>query len=375
MTDRDAASIADAEFEALERSVLCLRGCTWQVLDEAEQRLTLERCFRYWRTRGFPYYCLTDTEIARGCRNVAHKPKERILLGDEVQMSMAGLDVANSFHPQMWAVPIQGARSPFERFQDDQTLRRVLLRCLKVWPGRLSVNASNLRRMLTTFSDTARVSNFRPTAAKALYEHYSQPGDPVLDFSAGYGGRLLGCWSLDRTYVGIDPCTAQVHGLRAMARAIGLLGESRARIEIIHRCAEDVLPAFEAESFPLVFSSPPYFDYERYSDEPTQSYRRYPSYEQWVERFLRRIIEESARVLSPGGHLLINVADVQRLPLTHEVRQLAMRHLRLVAVLKLRLGNKPYLRKYTGGSFKYEPILVFHKARRPPAIARGRRQG
>jgi hypothetical protein len=364
-------TLAVEENLELERAILGLRGRAWTPLDAEAREQVLERCFVYWRGRGFPHYQLTDEEIARGYRNVARKPRERILLGEEVQMSMAGLEVANSFQPQMWGVPVRRARSPLDRFEDDQVLRRVLRRCLEVWPGRFSVNASNLRRMLTTFSHTARVSNFRPTAAKALYETYSGDGDPVLDFSAGYGGRLLGCCPLHRTYVGVDPCAGQIRGLRAMVETLGRLVDVRVRVEIEPRCAEDVLPGLPEASFPLVFSSPPYFDAERYSEEMTQSYLRYPRYEEWVERFLGMLIAESARVLSPGGHLLINVADVHGYELTREVRRLAAPHLQLVTVLRLRLGHKPYLRKYTGCNFKYEPIFVFRKPRRSRRIIQG----
>ena len=337
-----AANRSSNDSGVLERTVLGLRGWTWQLLPERERHRVLEGCFRYWRRRGFPYYRLTEPQIVRVCHNLAGKPKECILLGDEIQMSMTGLDVANHFHPQMWSVPIEGAHSPLERFHDDQVLRRVLRRCLQVWPTRFSVNESNLRRMLTTFSRTARVSNFRPTAAKALYEHYSRPGDAVVDFAAGYGGRLLGCCSLDRTYIGIDPCLAQIRGLHAMMATLDRLGQARAQVRIVLGCAEEELASLPGGSFPLVFSSPPYFDYERYSNEPTQSYLRYPRYEQWVQGFLGWVIAESARVLNAGGHLLLNVADVHGLPLIRDAHQLAARHFDLVAVWKLRLGHKPY---------------------------------
>jgi SAM-dependent methyltransferase len=261
----------------------------------------------------------------------------------------------------MWSVPVRDAFSPIERFEDDPALRRVLRQSLEVWPTRFSVNASNLRRMLTSFSHTTRVSNFRPTAAKLLYEIFSAPGDAVLDFSAGYGGRLLGCCPLDRCYLGIDPCAAQVAGLRAMEEALRRLAIVRARVEIVEGCAEDVLPEIPDASFSLVFSSPPYFDTERYSDEPTQSYLRYPAYEVWRERFLGRVLKESARVLVPGGWLLVNIADASGLPLIRDVEELADRGLELMTVLRLRLGNKPFRRKIESSDFRREPILVFRK--------------
>ncbi|MEO5951885.1 MAG: hypothetical protein ABIQ44_05375, partial [Chloroflexia bacterium] len=226
-----------------------------------------------------------------------------------------------------------------------------------------SVNESNLRRMLTTYSRTARVSNFRPTAAKALYEKFSGDGDPVLDFSAGYGGRLLGCCPLNRDYLGIDPCSAQIQGLHAMIEKLHEIADIRARPNILQGCAEEVLPTLPDSSVSLVFSSPPYFDAERYSNEPTQSYIRYPHFEEWRELFLGQVIAESARLLVPNGYLLLNIADINGLPLVEEARRLTARHLRLVDVLELRLGHKPYLRKRTQRQYKIEPILVFQKPR------------
>src|SRR5205085_207140 len=109
---------------------------------------------------------------------------------------MVGVKLANFFHPQMWSVPVGPRRSPLDCFEDDKALRELIRKALRIWPDRYSVNESNLRRMLKTFSHTAGVSNFRPTAAKAIYERYSKSGNTILDFSAGYGGRLLGCMPL-----------------------------------------------------------------------------------------------------------------------------------------------------------------------------------
>jgi SAM-dependent methyltransferase len=350
--------------QRLENLVLNLRGREWQKLPSKERMKVVDMCFRYWRARGFPYYQLSDLEIIKDYDRLAAASKEQILLGDEVQISMVGVKLANYFHPQMWCVPVNGAHSPIERFNDDEQLRKLIRRALTIWSDRYSVNEINLRGMLRTFSNTARVSNFRPTAAKALYEQYSKDGDTVLDFSAGYGGRLLGCLPLDRRYIGIDPCKDQARGLRNMVRTLKRLARPKALPSIHQQCAEDFLPLLEAGSVSLVFSSPPYFNHERYSDEPSQSYIRYPTYDEWLETFLGKVVAESQRVLKPGGHLLLNVADVNGLKLAADVFRIASRYFTPVGILKLRLGHKPYLRHRTGKAFKYESLFVFRKSRR-----------
>ena len=303
----------------------------------------------------------SDEEIRYEYQRLTRVTKDRVLAGVDIRMQTAGLRLANYFHPQMWEVRVGRYRSPLACFLDDQVLRSLIRRALMVFPDRYSVNPSNMRRMLRTFNGTASVSNFRPTAAKAVYEYFSRPNDSVLDFSAGYGGRLLGCLPLARSYVGIDPCTAQVNGLRAMLAKLRSLLPTQSTAEIVHACAEDYITTLPSEHFALVFSSPPYFDRERYSLEVSQSYIRYPSYDQWLQHFLKPIIAEAARVLRPGGYFIINVADVNGLGLTKDAALLGSRYFAPVQEFRLRLANKPYLRRDQNSPHRYESILVFQK--------------
>ncbi len=352
------------DFRSLETLVMNLRGGEWQRCGHRKRETLVEKCFRYWRARGFPYYDLSDQEIYVEYGRVAAAVKEDILLGDEIRMSMSGVRLANYFHPQMWDVRVGSARTALECFNDDEKLRKLIRRALTVLPDLYAVNESNMRRMLKTFSHTSCISNFRPTAAKALYELHSADGDTILDFSAGYGGRLLGCLPLDRHYIGVDPCREQVAGMKEMVRKLRSIVKPKARVKIRQACAEDFLPCVEDDSVSLVFSSPPYFDNERYSDEPSQSYLRYPTYSEWLAAFLEPVISECWRVLRPGGHLLVNVSDVNGYKLTEDVLRLGSAHLSLKGMLKLRLSHKPFLRGKDGRAFKHEPVFVFKKARR-----------
>ena len=196
-------------------------------------------------------------------------------------------------------------------FRDDELLMAALERAWTVWPDRFGANPSSLRRMLKTFPGTASVSNFRPTLAKAIIARYSRPGAVVLDFSAGFGGRLVGSLTLKRHYIGIEPSARQVAGLRRTIRALDCDTEgSTARI--YRGCAEDVMARWRAARPDLVFSSPPYYDWERYSAHRSQSYLRYRNYEQWLTGFLGPVIENSHRIMEPGGRLVLNVSNGQR---------------------------------------------------------------
>lgn len=354
-----ASSCATAQ--QLEQLVLNLKGRQWKEMCLGDQERVVELCFQYWRKRGFPYSKFSDGEMAHEYLRLEAVTRHRVIVGRQISSSMIGVGLANSFHPQMWRVKVKGSRSPFNCFDNDDALHGLIRKAFSIWEDRCATNGSNLRRMLSSFSHTTRVSNFRPTAAKAIYEHYSSDGDTVVDFSAGYGGRMLGCLPLDRVYVGIDPCLDQIKGLRNMKAKLGTLVKVKARTKIHRACAENFLPTLKTNSVALVFSSPPYFNLERYSYEKSQSYIQYPIYEQWLDGFLGKIFLGSKRILKRGGHLVVNVADVNGHPLIDDTLRLATKHFTLTDTLKLKLSNRPYQRVDPTKAYKYEPVFVFRK--------------
>ena len=65
----------------------------------------------------------------------------------------------------------------------------------------------------------------------------------------------------------------------------------------------------ERESLDLCFTSPPYFDTEKYSDEETQSYKKFPTLDGWIDGFMRKTIDNCRYGLKPNGRLIINIDD------------------------------------------------------------------
>jgi hypothetical protein len=109
-----------------------------------------------------------------------------------------------------------------------------------------------------------------------------------------------------------------------------------------------------------VFSSPPYFDREKYGTERDQSFLRYPTLEEWRERFLKKVIDESARLLSPNGYLVLNVCE-KPLDIAAMTLAMAQHNYLLNKIWKMRLAKLPYKRSNRSEVYKWEPILVFKK--------------
>ena len=344
---------------------LQIRGREWKRLSPARREVVSFAAFRYWRERGFPHYELTQSDIVRELKCLMAQPPLAAFTPDGALGSVLGLRVASFFHPHMWSVRVSRYRSPMDVYLDDDLLLAALKRAWTVWPDRFGANASCLRRMLKTFPGTASVSNFRPTLARAIASRYSPPGGVVIDFAAGFGGRLLGCLTLDREYIGIEPSTRQMNGLRRTVRVLGCTGILPGRAVLHQGCAEDVLGTFLSVKAQLVFSSPPYYDWERYSRQPNQSYIRYRSYDEWVRGFLVPVIDQSYRMLDSEGRLVLNVSNGQRLPAPEIVEHLAKRSgFAVVERVPLLLARVPYLHPRSNGPFKPELLMVFRKRRR-----------
>jgi tRNA1(Val) A37 N6-methylase TrmN6 len=147
-------------------------------------------------------------------------------------------------------------------------------------------------------------SQFRPATAKAVYDYFG--AEDVLDFSSGWGDRLCGFLASDaKYYVGIDPNERLFSKYELMLNHFNVPNK---KVELFNSCAEDVL--LGGRRFDLVFTSPPYFNIERYTQEDNQSFKKYRKLENWLNDFLFRAINLSWSHLKKGGHLVLNISDV-----------------------------------------------------------------
>jgi tRNA1(Val) A37 N6-methylase TrmN6 len=319
----------------------------------------LESAFAYWRMKGFPFPALSGAEIEEEFLRLKRIPIDTILRGRAIHFSSVGLRLANVFHPQMWSARQYGhSKSPLDHFLDDSVLRKMLTRAMHHWPDRRCWNAQCLRSALRVYGG-GRVANFRPSAAQALISRYSRDGGHVLDFSAGYGGRLLGAVSLRRTYVGIDADPLQYAGLRNLWNSVATLASGKA--QIIHRRSEDALKSMPDRCIDLVISSPPYFSQEHYSPHTWQSSVRFNTYKNWRDSFLYPVLIECRRILKRGGHLVLNVKDTRQFPVAADAAYALKRRLKPIARYRLRMRARPHADLIAANAFGSEPVLIYRR--------------
>jgi len=249
--------------------------------------------------------------------------------------------------------------------------------------------------------------NFPPMTSKYLYERFTehikdQERIVIYDPSSGWGGRILGAMGCrdDRRihYVGTDPnpdnflddgngskyeSLADFYNTKTY-RGNPFFSETNT-FHQFQEGSEEIgkHPDFQQYrgSTDLIFTSPPYFNREAYSEDENQSYKKYgSSYESWRDGFLRPTLETCVKWLGKDRYLLWNVADVlvsgKYLPIEQDSIDI-LKSLGMIYEYTLKMAlegmpgqnrvgedGKPKCKNFcqvNGKYMKYEPIFVFRK--------------
>ena len=281
----------------------------------------LQKVYDDWKEKGFPYYSTDEKwrneryeQLINYKRDVLVDRKNKI-----IGQTQHGQSLAWSFMEHAWGIKCGKMLTPMDIWNDEKALKKGLAKILdgvffpKTLPHRIT--DSLMRLMLRRITGTQMVSNFRPTAAAALYDIFVDKKSPlegtesgtVWDPSMGYGGRLLGAIAAGVNYIGTDPCIPTFKGLEQILERYGNLGNEYS----IHRQgSETYIP--EDESLDFVFTSPPYFGWEAYGDEPEQSSIKFDTSEVWKEKFLKQTIANAYKGLKTGKYLALNVANTKQ---------------------------------------------------------------
>jgi hypothetical protein len=264
------------------------------------------------------------------------------------------VNVANTYHIHRADCHVRKMLSLQEAFDSDKHLRRVLRLASEYG----TIGNGDALQSMNVVAGTQACSNFRPGFTLYILRKYCPDGGVFLDTSTGYGGRLVGFMaSRCHRYIGIDP-SKKTHD--ANVRMIHDLGFSE-RVELINEPAEDVVCV--PHPVDIAFTSPPYFSKEHYSDEDTQSWIRYRSFEDWRDGFLVPMIKLQYRSLKTSSFSVINIADV-----TIENKKIGLVDATISAAKDIGFEhvttlNYPLKRRFgtEDDTVALEPVLVFRK--------------
>lgn len=134
-------------------------------------------------------------------------------------------------------------------------------------------------------------NQFKVFTAKVIYQYFMKKSkiSKVLDFSAGWGGRMVGAMSLNLDYTGIDPNVDLRNSYKGILELLKPYNTSKVKMLIEY--AEEV--DYSKLDYDFVFTSPPYIEKsgrqtERYKN--MKDYTKDTFYTEFILPTLYRII-------------------------------------------------------------------------------------
>ena len=335
---------------------------------DADPQGTIEKVYNIYRSIDLVpivYYThkgLVDAVRAFSKLNYNNVDNNKIGLGNN-----RGQTINRFLFPNMMTAEPKGrgSNSLKDRFFDERKLKRAIRICFEFRTGERLLRPTQLRTALELVTGE-NVTNFKAQNAKAIVEHLC----PVLwgnvyDYSCGYGGRLLGIGSSNfkYNYIGVEPNTETVNYLNYLNDVIDEATGVRGTI------IQSVSEQYQPEDIDLAFSSPPYFNLEKYSNEETQCMVQFKTEDEWFEGYVAPTMENIKRGLNDDGIFATNIADYKSYDRKepYEVVQRWIQTAEKVGfkydgVIKMMLNTRPGVgNDRKEGREKWEGVYVFRK--------------
>lgn len=270
------------------------------------------------------------------------------------------------------SISIRGSVSPYDALQDDELMGKILEYVEskpKFYTGNEITNVKSFFRNGGKWA--CKVANFCPKNARDIYQRYfpNQTKLRILDTSAGFGSRMSAALLTNNYYIGIDPNTPLMKKLNEYGQFLKENKLTDCDFKLFCKGSEEHIPMLDGK-IDLMFTSPPYFDLEIYTDEETQSIN-YGNYENWTKYFAEPTIKNIFKYLKVGGYAMINIKNMtygKKYPLYDDWEKIfsSIKGFEFVETFEMaHQSKKNYTMNsnYTKEQYKgfKEPIMVFKK--------------
>lgn len=163
--------------------------------------------------------------------------------------------------------------------------------------------------------------HFPEALVTALIEEFSSVGDLVLDPFAGYGTTLVVAERLGRRALGVELLASQLDIIRGRlgGTARVMAGDARSLTALVDTPVD------------LCLTSPPYMNAVDHAENPLNAYETLDGNYDVYLREVGAVFGQVASLLRPGGHLVINAANIVTesavTPLAWDLARAASQHL------------------------------------------------
>ena len=149
-------------------------------------------------------------------------------------------------------------------------------------------------------------TTYMPEYAKSIYEYFAP--EIVLDPCAGWGDRMMAASTVStiQQYIGFDPNEQLRAGYIEIMNLSGAQHIGDNPLAFSNQYLIHSIPfehnQLESNSVDLVFTSPPFFDYEIYNSTN-------PQYSNWIDEFYIPLFRESCRCVKPNKYVVMYIEN------------------------------------------------------------------
>lgn len=205
----------------------------------------------------------------------------------------------------------RGSMTPMEALANDREMGKILAIIQlkpKFYTGKNQV--SNVKSFFRNAGRTAqKVANFPIKQVTEIYEKYTKSGDTIYDPSCGFGSRMSACMLSGRNYIGTDPNPTLCNKLKDLAKYyVEHIPDSGNCV--IFQQGSEIFNEQLVDTVDFAFTSPPYYDLERYGPDSGQSIIKFPEYDDWLEGYVAPTVENTKRYMKTNGLIAINTKNM-----------------------------------------------------------------
>ena len=267
---------------------------------------------RIFTDTSYPYRNITKTEAIEDFK----KLREMVKKDDFNSKSVFGNRAVDYGTEKMRKQTKYRNKSHYERWKDKVARGKVIKFAKRLYNQKYKRTIdSSIRGAIEL--QWGSVNTMRPSAAACSYK--KNKATKVLDFTAGWGARLIAAMAMDIDYTGIDANVALKPGYDKIIKT--LKPYSKSKVKMIFKKAETV--KISKIKYDFVFTSPPYEylevyenmeNYEKKGEKVKQPYSsskiKIDDSEKFYDEFMIPTLKEIYKHLPKGKHICLNMPDI-----------------------------------------------------------------
>lgn len=193
---------------------------------------------------------------------------------------------------------------------------------------------------------------FSPVLSKYIYDCLlSRSNSKVLDPFSGWGDRAIGALASDKVgmYEGVDCNPGVFPGYQKLIQDLDSSGQSerwslplKGKKLTFHQSTFENFKGKE-RYYDLIFSSPPFFDYEIYHSDSSQSINGRSRYLDWFRNWMTPVLRQMVKYIRKGGLIALHIGETYRAPhLPRDVKKVLTEqcHLKFIQTINCSVRGK-----------------------------------